>query len=97
VTRSLPDGTTETERLSHQLLVVKVEREGEPPGRYDRLDLISTYKVRHDLPVVNLGVLDEFSCQKLEVFQDRLIQEQKVCLKKAGKQSTRMKLRTLEH
>jgi hypothetical protein len=97
VTRSLPDGTTETERLSHQLLVVKVQREGEPPGIYDRLDLTSTYKVRHDLPVVNLGVLDEFSCQKLEVFQDRLIQEQKVCLKKAGKQSTRMKLRTLEH
>jgi hypothetical protein len=69
----------EIEKLSPYLLVVKVEREGEPPGRYDRLDLISTYKVRHDLPVVNLGVLDEFSCQKLEKIRDRLIQVQKVC------------------
>ena len=90
--------STETERLSHQLLVVKVQREGEPPGRYDRLDLISMYKARHDFPVVNLGLLHEFSCKKLENFRDRLIQEQKVCLKEAEKQSTRIRTRmTLEH
>jgi hypothetical protein len=69
----------EIEKLSPYLLVVKVQREGSHPGRYDRLDLISKYKVRHDLPVVNLGVLDEFSCQKLEKIRDRLIQVQKVC------------------
>jgi hypothetical protein len=77
----------ETERLSHQLLAVKVQREGEPPGRYDRLDLISTYKVRHDLPVVNLGVLDEFSCQKLEEISGQIDTRAEGLLKK--KQSTR--------
>jgi hypothetical protein len=87
----------ETERLSHQLLAVKVQREGEPPGRYDRLDLISTYKVRHDLPVVNLGVLDEFSCQKLEEISGQIDTRAEGLMKKKKSTRIRTRMTLLEH